>query len=737
MNTVKKVLKVLSLMFLSIIFVGISAVCVFMLGGFNNFASTSLDASKLSFPHEKVLVLDSNGSPLDTALSGKKNIQLTDVPRHTVDAFISIEDKNFYTHNGINVKRLLKATFDNIRSKKIVSGASTISQQLIKNTHLTSSKTLRRKIDEVILTRDLEKNYTKDEILQNYLNAICFGSGAFGLDSASNKFFSKDVKDLSIKESATLAGIIKSPRLYSPISNPVSCLKRRNLVLRELAKDGKISLETCGKLSLEPLGLKLNNRYLNENTYYNEVVLEAQKILHKSEKDLMLENLTITTYLDPDLEQVLLDTLDENVGDKYDSVCLILDNKTGGILGYYGKSDFQTINLKRSPGSTFKPIISYAPALEYNLLSPCSLVLDEKINMDGYKPKNYKGAYHGWVSAEDALAHSYNIPSVKILDFVKIDRAKNFASKLGVDFASSDNGYALALGGMTEGLSPLKLANCYQAFANNGAQIPARFIKEIRTKDGKILYQNAEQKTQVMKPSTAYLTTSMLKKGVTNGTSRKLNNCGILCAKTGTVGLKNSNENSDAWSVSYNKFVTACVWVGGKHGKNLPNNVTGSNLPTEIASTIYKKSKLETKEDFERPDDVVEKEISTLDYNNYKVKLATNSTPDRYKMPALFSVDNLPDESNATENGIENFEISVKKVPAGAHIEFLAKSHLRYKVYKVVEDEVTVLGEFLDKQGVVFVDDFNLKKGTFATYYVEANNSMQVKKSNAVKFYFS
>lgn len=747
---VKNSLKVLFYIFLSLSFIFLMFFCLFHFGLLNNFSSVMLDNDKLQYSSSNIDVYDNENSLIKTDFNEQKNLDISEIPSVVVDAFVSIEDKDFYKHNGVNYKRIISAMLKNVSSLKVVQGASTITQQLIKNTHLTSERTFKRKINELLLSKKLEENLSKDEIMTAYLNAIYFGNGAFGINQASQRYFSKDATKLNLQESAMLAGIIKSPKRFSPINNQEACLKRRNLVLSEMQKDGKISKEECENTKNEPLNLKVNKTFLGENTYYNQCVDEACKILNLTEKDFLLKKYKINTYLDPKIQEKVKSEIEnlQNYSKSADSdgLALLVDNKTGGIKAFYGKSDYDLLSISRQPGSVFKPIISFAPAIENNLISPLTPILDEKININGYSPNNYKSVYHGWTSAKKSLANSYNVPAVKILQYVGIENAKKFAKKMNVNFSENDFGYSLALGGLTNGMNIKTLANCYQTFANGGKYVQASFVKSIQTNDGKIIYQNKEFATQVMKDSTAYLVTDMLKESVNSGTCKRLNGMNLeIASKTGTVASSNSNShgNSDVWNVSYTPSNTLCVWFGATKIPALDASVTGANGPTALAQSIYKNCNFKNKS-FLRPESVKSLDINEVEYlENNKILLAKENCPDRYKIKSLFAVDNLPNEMSTMFDEIDDFNLEVKTVDdSNAVISLNAQKHLVYEIFRQSEDNVEKIAEINNKQERIEIVDDKIAKGNFYTYfatakYLNEEQSTKPKKSNEVKIFLA
>ena len=739
----KKFLKVCIYITLVFIFLALLLFCLFEFGLLDSFALVKFDPDKLAFSSSTVYMTDINKNEIKHSSSLKKNLSFNEIPKDTINAFISIEDKDFYKHHGVNYKRIVKATLKNLVTLSFKEGASTITQQLIKNTHLTSEKTLKRKFNEILLARTLEKNLTKDEIITAYLNAIYFGNGTFGINEASQRYFSKNVEDLTLSESATLAGIIRSPKTYSPIIHPDASIKRRNLVLREMYKDKKITKEELDNAINSELNLNINKNFLGYNDYYNEAVDEACGILKISEKDLILKGYKINTYLNPEIQDVAtkeINNLESYTSCLCDGLVMTIDNKSGGITSFIGKSDYNLLSTKKQPGSVLKPIISYAPAIENNIIVPQTPILDEEITINGYTPHNYKNKYHGYISAKTALANSYNIPSVKVLDYVGIERAKNFAVKLGLEFDKKDAGYSIALGGLTNGVYIKDLTNCYQAFANNGKYVKASFIKSIKNKNGDIIYQNQEIGRQVMKDSTAYLITDMLKESVKNGTCKKLNLKKInIASKTGTVGNTITHKNTDVWNLSYTPTQTMCVYIGA-NSEGLASNITGSNAPSNIAQTIYLNTK-NTDKDFEKPKSVITKSINDIEYSKYhKLLLASSDTPDRYKINCLFPIDNTPKETSTMFDIVEDFEIQGKKENNKIVISFVAEKYLNYVIYCQNEDNTRVLSKIKDKQGLVTIYDDKLRTGNFYTYYAVATlqtNKNVSRQSNSIKFYLT
>jgi len=740
----KKLLLKITVLLLILIVILSVLFSLFYFGVFSNLSKVKFDPDKLRFANAEIETFDINNNLIRNKKNERQIINLENLNKYTIDSFVSIEDKNFYKHNGINYKRIIKAFLNNIKSKTLKEGASTISQQLIKNTHLTNEKTISRKLNELLLTQKLEKNFSKDEILQAYLNVIYFGSGTFGLEQASQKYFSKSANELSLAESATLAGLIKSPKKYSPINNPTEAIRRRNVVLEQLYIDNKITISEYDDAKKQELILNINTNATGNNTYYSAAINEACDLLNISEKDLILDEYKIYTYLNNDIQENLVNAInDKNLNPKTntnDSLGIIIDNKTGGILAYFGKSKFNLQNIKRQPGSTLKPIIAYAPALEKNLITPSTPILDEKFTIENYTPKNYKEKYYGWTTIKNSLAKSLNVPAVKVLSYVGINNAKSFASKIGINLDVEDNGYSIALGGLTKGVTPLEIANSYQTIANNGKYQKATFIKKIVNKYGRIVYKNNEFPKKVLRADSSFLLTNMLIETSKNGTGKKLSDLPFsIASKTGTVGSKHLT-NTDIWNLSYTTDHTVCVWLGNT-SENIKNNFaeneTGASYPTNIAKKIYQNLTPKIK-DFKKPDSVVEKEISTIDLENNLLCLANENTPKRFKKMELFSNLNLPKSTtkyfskntNTKEFCIVGSCINHDKIS----IIFTPKPFYFYDIIRKCENKKEIIKSFSNKSNeIVFIDD-NPPLNTICEYYViekfKDENYLNLNESN-------
>ena len=533
-----------------------------------------LDSNKLIGASRNVLIYDDDGNELTSASldAQKKSVAVSSLQKHTVNAFIASEDRTFYRHNGLNYKRMLKALYKNITSGSFKEGASTISQQLIKNTHLSNNKTIKRKLNEIRLTKQLEKRYEKDEILEMYLNTIYFGHNCYGLQSAAEFYFNKKAENLDIAESATIVGLLTSPNNYSPFKNPEKSLKRRNIVLGSMLECGYIDRQTYN----ETIEMPLNTvRTLSENNFgdYVDGVFDELEELNLDYYSLN-DGCKIHTYMNRNVQSFI-----ENLNYPCDNAVIVNDNSTSGVRAY--KSVLN--GAKRQPGSTVKPIFVYAPSIEEKNISPFSKIQDEKVDFNGYSPENYDKRYHGTVTVTESLKNSYNIPAVKTLNSLTIRKCEKYLAAMDIELDNDEKNLSLALGGMKHGLSIKELADKYSVFPNGGNYRPSRFIKKITDKDGKTIYKNDVTANNVFSEGTCSLVNEMLIETTKSGTAKKLKEFQFdIASKTGTCG--NAEGNTDAYAVSYTSDSCIAVWLGNKD--NSRTEITGGNDCCKIMKSI-------------------------------------------------------------------------------------------------------------------------------------------------------
>lgn len=632
-----------------------------------------LDRSKLELNTSCVRIFDGNGN--EAEYTGKQSA-VTDFPEHLSNAFVAVEDKNFYRHNGFDKKRIVKAAFKNLISFSFREGASTISQQLIKNTHLSGEKTIKRKLKEYKLTRALEKNYSKRQILELYLNSIYFGHSAFGVANAANFYFGKQVSELDAAECAMLAALVKSPNRYSPFRNAEKCLARRNLVLRLMNEQGYLSEEEYDRAISTPLPAE--PVLPDENAYLHHVYEELAELFPDAQAD---QKLYVYTFYDPALQKEL-----QSITCDSDACMLVRDVKTHGIKAYRSTAGA----VKRMPASTIKPLLVYAPALEEGEISPLTPILDERTDFGGYCPDDHSGASGNYISARRALAGSVNIPAVKILNSLGIERAVGYMQKMNLEIDESDYSLALALGGMKEGFTLSALADGYATLADGGTFTPSQTISYVTDENGKVLYRFAPKPKQVFSEGTAYLISDMLRTAVKEGTAKTLAALPYsVCAKTGTNEV--NGQNIDAYTVSYTSRDVIAVWLGNRD--NSPVHTTGGGLPANYALRIYRKLyENGAPEDFTRPESVIEAEYDLEEYTqNHRILLADELAPVYTKGFELFIKSNLPSEQSGrfTTPKIEKPNIFLKN--GAVYIELCQTKYYDYVVKRENRGKTTTI----------------------------------------------
>lgn len=612
---------------------------IFVLGYY--FAVTkdaTLSPEKLILNEKSVTVYDRNEEPILGAASAslKQTVDIKSLPKHLSQAFVNTEDKRFYTHNGFDVRRIVKAAWNNMRAHTFKEGASTISQQLIKNTHLSQEKTVKRKLREWKLTRILEKNYTKDDILEKYLNTIYFGHSCFGITSAAEFYFGKSPTELTLGESALLAGLVKSPNNYSPFKNPTKCKQRKSTVLNAMLQNGSIS--DLEKNTAENEALPQTPCVSKANTAYMNFVFDELSDLTEQYGFSVGGKVEIYTSFDKTLQaktEQILSACNSNKS------ALILDSKTLGFKACV--SDVG--NIRRLPGSLIKPLLVYAPALEENVLSPATPILDEKVNYNGYSPENYNKNFHGYVSARECVEKSLNIPAVKTLETLGVKRGIQYLEKLGLKVDESDESLALALGGMKNGFTLQELLSAFSVFPNQGKLGTCGFINAVKI-NGEMVYERNNVKRNVFSEESAYLMTDILKSVAKNGTAKKLRSLAFdIAAKTGTVGTENGN--TDAYALSYTTNDCVAIWLGNADNSFIEH--TGGGAPCNYLLEInqhlesqYKNAQQKI-EDFVKPKNIVCVALDKISYyDTHTLVLADKQAPLEYRIQELFKKSAIP-----------------------------------------------------------------------------------------------
>lgn len=534
---------------------------------------------------QSTTIIDDSGEEAGTLYAQKGTfIEIDAISENITEAVISTEDQRFYTHRGFDPIGLGRAAIGYVVNRgQIVGGGSTITQQLAKNAYLSADQTMMRKLKELFLAIEIEKNYNKDQIFEMYLNNAYFGNGVWGVEDASLKYFGKSAKDVTVPEAATIAAMLKAPSHYNPIDNYERSIERRNVVLKLMEDTGAISTEE--KNTHQESGLSLVDRYNRRDGYrypyyFDAVTNEASRVYGIDEEDLLNNGYTIYTSLNQTHQQQMdavyeRDSLFESSedGTLAQSASVALNPKTGGVtavVGGRGDYTFRGLNRatqsKRQPGSVIKPLGVYAPALEEGY-EPYSMLVDEELSYGEteYTPTNLSGTYQGEVPMYEALSDSLNAPTVWLLNEIGIDKGIRKLERFGIKTDESDRELgAIALGGMNTGVSPLQIASAYSVFPNDGLRAEPHFITKIVDATGAIVVDNTEVNTsRVLSKTVSDEMNSMLLSVFDSGTARNNQpNQFKVAGKTGTTQSENGVGATDQWIVGYTPDIVVASWTG-------------------------------------------------------------------------------------------------------------------------------------------------------------------------------
>ncbi|MED1600647.1 PBP1A family penicillin-binding protein [Alkalihalophilus marmarensis] len=577
---------------LSTVLIGLVGYLVILLAG--NFA---VDNEKLVMSATTSLV-DEEGELLTKLyIENREIVSIDDIPDHVEQAFVAIEDARFYEHQGIDFRAIGRAVYRDILAGAKVEGGSTITQQLAKNVFLSNEKTWLRKTKEVMIAMNLERKYSKDEILEMYLNRIYFGHGAYGVQAASKLYFNKPVSELTVDEGALLAGLPKAPNSYSPISNPERSKQRRDVVLSVMEQRGYITAEESVRYKGRTIAVDHNKITENEAflTYIDMVLEEAERKYQLSSQEVLSGGYKIVVPMNQKLQQSAFERLqnddyfpDGNEG--AEAAAVFMDVETGGVLAAQGGREYvrrglNRVESKRQPGSAFKPLAVFAPALEEGDYGPYSMLRDEPLTYGDYSPRNLNGEYSGQITMYDAITNSTNAPAVWLLNELGVKESTRFLEHLGLDIP--DKGLSIALGGLEEGVTPLEMAKAYRVFAGNGKVVDPYFISEIYDRNGELVGRANQTETEVISPQTAWYMTRMLESVVKEGTARSGNVETPLAGKTGTTTFPGVEGGTmDAWFVGYTPTVVGSVWIGYDTTTTDQYLLGGSSYPTVMMKDI-------------------------------------------------------------------------------------------------------------------------------------------------------
>ncbi|MCM3628512.1 PBP1A family penicillin-binding protein [Paenibacillus glycanilyticus] len=562
----------------------LAAACVVIF----NMLVTRQDVSLLEEPLPAATIFYDQDKEEALRISPKKAeaVSYDSLPESLIEAVVAVEDKRFFEHSGTDLQGIGRAMLTNLTNGKTVQGASTITQQLAKNVFLSQERTWTRKWKELLLAEKIEKNYDKQQIITYYLNQIYFGEGAWGIKKASEVYFGNQVDELTLAESALLAGIIKAPSALSPYSHPEEAKARRNVVLKLMKDQGKIDQATYDGSIKEPLHIRDSKPSSSDSIKYpyfiDQVIREAGQKYGLTENEVLHGGLRIYTTLDSKMQEAAEQVYSQDSifpasssDQLIQSGAVLVDPRDGGIralIGGRGKQPFRGFNravqLKRQPGSTMKPISVYTPALERGY-TPEDTIMDEPVNFGGYQPRNAGGSYHGEVSIYESVIHSYNIPAVSLLNEMGIEAGMEAAERFGIELTDADRTLGLALGGLQEGVSPLDMAEAFGVFANDGTRIPAHSITRMESAEGEIIADAGTiGSVKVTEPGVAQTMTAMLEGVVKEGTGDAASlGDRPVAGKTGTTEMPGTGGQGmkDNWFVGYTPQLVGAVWLGYDH----------------------------------------------------------------------------------------------------------------------------------------------------------------------------
>lgn len=513
----------------------------------------------------------------------KKWIKLKDISKYLINATIYSEDKNFYEHTGFDIPRIIKSTFINIKSKDLSQGASTITQQYARNLFLTFDKTWERKLKEAWYAFKLESQYSKDQILEGYLNTINYGNGILGIENASLYYFNKSAKELNLAESAMLAGIPKSPNNYSPLNDESAAKKRQKQILKALVNNKIISQNTMNKtldIKLTYYGKKENLNLSTIMYYQDAVIRELESLKIVSEDSIKQEGLKIYTALDIKAQTSLENSIKNNLEgkDEMQTSSVMMNPNNGEVIALAGGCDYsksqynRAVQSKRQVGSTMKPLLYYA-ALENGLTAsttflskPTTFTLDNGLT---YSPSNYGDIYpNDKITMALAIIYSDNIYSIKTHLFLGEDTLVNYAKKMGITSKLEANA-SLPLG--TNELSIMEFVNAYAALANEGNKVKSHLIRKVEDGNGDIIYEYKDKKEEILNKSYTYILSELLSNTYdANLKSYTSPTCASIAPKlTKKYAVKSGTTDYDLWTIGYNPDVVVGVWTGYDDNRKL------------------------------------------------------------------------------------------------------------------------------------------------------------------------
>lgn len=611
MNTTKNIiLAILTGVFFAFV---ISAITGLVIN--QRFASIELDGDKLNIEPSPTKIYDANGNIMaEFEKDGKEMTPYSQIPVEIIEGVVSTEDREFFKHAGLNVRAIFRAVIVDLAAGSFEQGGSTVTQQLAKRVYLDPGKTIERKIKEVVYSTAIEKEFSKQDIMAYYLNHIYYGYGAYGIENAIWTYFGQTIEEFQaqdeidkIAKSAFLAGVPQAPSYLDPYINPEPAMNRRNTVLTNMYTEGYITREQYeaarekGFLVLEEPNRSSTTSTITNSEFVHYVLSEAGEKLDMSVEEVMYSGATIYTSFMPEVYEAIRTHLSNgklypsnpaNDSQIVQGAAVLVNPQNGEIYAMSGsRTDIEFLGFNRAfqayrqPGSTFKPLIAYGPALETGKYSPYSSVSCSP-NFRNYSVKDRSCS--GKKSIAEAIRISNNVPAVNMLNSVGIDYARDYVAKLGIELTENDVYLPIALGGIEKGVTPLQLADAYQVYANGGKRAEAHTIRRIVNKSGEIIFE-PEEPQQVINEKAANQMKSMLQAVVSSGTGTKGKVKGYrVGGKTGTNENASGTGNNDIWFAGFTDNLVGVVWMGfdNSDSRHYIRNGEGSGITATMFSKI-------------------------------------------------------------------------------------------------------------------------------------------------------
>lgn len=586
-----------------------------------------------------VQLVDKNDEVFFSTGSNKalKRLPLTEISDFTERAVISSEDKEFYKHEGFSVKGIIGAVFNNVTGG--AGGGSTLTQQLVKNTLLSNERSFFRKYQELFMAIAVERQYTKDEILDMYLNSVYYGEGAFGIDEAAKTYFNKSANDLNLAESAMLVGILPAPSAYSPISgDPAKAKSRQAYVLERMVEDGKITGAERDAASAQQLTYaEVSPTEFKNAPHFAEMIMSELNEKYGEEK-IKRSGYKVKTTLDLGWQKQAESIVSEQIalstaGGGRNAAVVAIDPKTGEVRALVGSADYNNpvfgkVNMAtaaRQPGSSFKPIY-ITEAIDEKLVTAATVIKDEATDFGGYKPNNYDFRFRGDITLRNALAQSLNIPAVKVMEKLGVDEAVKKAREMGLSTISDETNYGLSLALGAGEVKPIEMTNAYAAFADGGRQHEITTIDSIQNKYGETIFRSDTVSKRVQSSEASFIISDILSDNAARAPSfgSRLNISGRdVAVKTGST-----DDNRDAWTIGYTPSVAVGVWVGNNENEVMTSG--GSAMAGPIWTRSMKAFLADTPiESFRQPSGVTKATTCTATGGSYEEFFIDGTVPSK------------------------------------------------------------------------------------------------------------